>query len=316
VNLNLVERLTDGVFSKALQVRRMIQRGSRDLMYLPLAEIVAFGKRVEALLSPEQLAEGASAVAGQRWHKPTVEMSVREGYAEWSKQYDSEAKANPLIALEEPPMVALIGDVKGLDVLDAACGTGRYALRLAEAGARVCGVDASEEMLAHARRKATESGIAVDLHHGRLDALPFADESFDLVVSALALCHVPAVGTVMREFARVLRPGGRAVISDFHPFCLLIGWRTCFDRPEARYWIENHLNLTEAYVHAFLDAGFRLTDLRESVVDERVAGILSEHDIERFRGWPAALVIAGDRGRVQRASALKRPKQQTKGAKR
>jgi hypothetical protein len=35
-----------------------------------------------------------------------------------------------------------------------------------------------------------------------------------------------------------------------------------------------------------------LTDLRESVVDERIAGILSEHDIERFRGWPAALVLA------------------------
>jgi len=298
VNLNLVERLTDGIFSKALQVRRMIQRGSSDLLHLPLAEIVALSTRVEALLTPEQLTEGVEAMARQRWHKPTIEMSVCEGYAEWSKQYDDEVKANPLIALEEPAMLELIGDVKGLDVLDAACGTGRYALMLAEAGARVCGLDASEEMLAHAQRKATESAIAVDLHHGHLDALPFADESFDLVVSALALCHIPNLKPVMREFARVLRPGGRAVISDFHPFCLLIGWRTCFDRPEARYWIENHLNLTEEYVRALLANGFELTDLRESVVDERVAGILSEHDIERFRGWPAALVIAGSRGGV------------------
>ena len=55
MDLNLIERLTDGIFGKALQVRRMIQRGSRDLMYLPRAEIVALGKRVEALLSPTQL---------------------------------------------------------------------------------------------------------------------------------------------------------------------------------------------------------------------------------------------------------------------
>ena len=104
MDTNLVERLTDGIFSKALQVRRMIQRGATDLMHLPLAETVALSERVEALLTPEQLAEGAAAVAQQRWHRPTVEMNVREGYAEWSKQYDGEA--NPLIALEEPVLPA------------------------------------------------------------------------------------------------------------------------------------------------------------------------------------------------------------------
>jgi ubiquinone/menaquinone biosynthesis C-methylase UbiE len=189
-------------------------------------------------------------------------------------------------------VLEVVGDIAGLAVLDAACGTGRYAIPLAEAGARVSGLDSSEEMLAHARRKAADCGISLDLRTGDLHALPFEDESFDLVLSALALCHVPDLRSVMAEFARVLRPGGRVVISDFHPFCLLIGWRTAFDRPEARCWIENHLNLTEAYVRAALASGFELTDLRESVVDERVAGILSEHDIERFRGWPVALVLA------------------------
>lgn len=290
MDTNLVERLTDGIFSKALQVRRMIQRGSTDLIHLPLAEVVALSERVKALLTPEQLAEGLEAVGRQRWHKPTVEMNIRDGYAEWSKQYDGEA--NPLIALEEPVVLELVGEVAGLDVLDAACGTGRYSLLLAQAGARVSGLDSSEEMLAHARRKASERGLTLNLRDGDLHALPFGDESFDLVLSALVLCHVPDLRPVMAEFARVLRPGGRLIISDFHPFCLLIGWRTCFDRPEARYWIENHLNLTEEYVSALLGSGFALTDLRESVVDDRVAGVLSEHDIERFRGWPAALVLA------------------------
>ena len=299
MDLNAVERLTDGIFSKALQVRRMIQRGSSELMPLVLAEVVALSERVKALLTPEQLAEGVEAVARQRWHRPTVEMGVREGYAEWSKQYDGEVTANPLIALEEPVVLEMIGDVAGLDVLDAACGTGRYALRLAEAGARVSGLDTTEEMLAHARRKAADRNLALDLRNGDLRTLPFEDESFDLVLSALALCHMTDLSPVMAEFARVLRPGGRVVISDFHPFCLLIGWRTAFDRPEARYWIENHLNLTEAYVRALLTNGFELTDLRESIVDERVAGVLSEHDIERYRSWPVALMLEAVKGETQ-----------------
>ena len=293
MDTNLIERLTDGIFSKALQVRRMIQRGSTDLMHLPLSEIAALSERVAALLTPERLAEGAAAVARQRWHKPTVELNVREGYAEWSNQYDGEP--NPLITLEETLVLELIGDVAGLDVLDVACGTGRYAIPLAQAGARVTGIDLSEEMLDVARRKAAGGGLSLDLRVADVRALPFPDGSFDLAICALALCHLPDLSPAARELARVLRPGGRVVISDFHPFCLLIGWRTCFDRPEARYWIENHLNLTEEYVGALLANGFALTDLRESVVDERVAGILSEHDIERFRGWPAALVLAATR---------------------
>jgi len=306
VDLNLVERLTDGIFNKALQVRRMIQRGAtarsagacscpaggNDLMCLALAEIVALSERLGAMLSPSDLVLGGASIAKQRWHKPTIEMNVADGYAEWSKQYDSEAPINPLIALEEPVVLELIGDVAGLDVLDAACGTGRYALKLAAAGARVSGLDECQDMLAVAQRKATDRRLSLDLRSGDLRGLPYADASFDLALCALALCHLADLRPPLAELARVLRPSGRLIISDFHPFCLLIGWRTCFDRPEARYWIENHLNLVQDYVGALQSAGLALTDLRESVVDERIAGILSEHDIERFRGWPAALVLA------------------------
>ena len=291
MDLNLVERLTDGIFSKGLQVRRMLRRGATDLIPVPLSEIVALSRRAQDMLTPEQLAQGASAIAQQRWHKPTIEMGLGEGYAKWAPDYDSEA--NALLPLEEPVVLEVMGDVAGKDVLDAACGTGRYALLLAEAGARVAGIDSSEEMLALARRKADQLGSSVDLRHGDVARLPFPDDSFDLAVCALAFCHLPDIGAAVAELARVLRSGGRLVISDFHPFCLLVGWRTALHREEATYWIENHLHLTEEYVGALLDAGFTLTNLRESIVDERAAPILSDEDIERFRGYPAVLVIAG-----------------------
>lgn len=78
-------------------------------------------------------------------------LSVRDGYAKWAQTYDQEN--NPLIRLEERALDGLVQDVPAV-VLDAACGTGRHALRFAATGSRVLGVDASPEMLARARAKA------------------------------------------------------------------------------------------------------------------------------------------------------------------
>lgn len=77
--------------------------------------------------------------------------AVRDGYDRWARVYDHDA--NPLPALEAPHVRAAFGDVRGRDVLDLGCGTGRHTAWLAESGARVTAVDFSEGMLEHARRK-------------------------------------------------------------------------------------------------------------------------------------------------------------------
>lgn len=94
----------------------------------------------------------------------------------------------------------------------AACGTGRYAEYLAGLGHRVVGVDSSPDMLARARARVP----GADLRRGDLHRLPLADSEVDVVVCALALTHVPDLGPVVAEFARVLRPGGHLVLSDAH----------------------------------------------------------------------------------------------------
>lgn len=289
----MITTLVDGIFSKALQARRMLDRDATEMISLPLAELVILGRRLEPMIPPEQLERAAAGLAEQRWQVPTVELSNGEGYAKWAARYDEEV--NPLIAMEEPATLQALGDVAGKDVLDAACGTGRYALRLAQAGARVRSVDASEEMLAVARRKRDELGLAIDLQTAELTALPYPDASFDAAVCALALCHLPDLRPAVAELARVLRPGGRLVISDFHPLCLLIGWRTCFRRPEATYMVENYLHLIQEYVGALLATGLILTELREEIVDEHLKPIFSQEAVERFRGWPGALIIAARR---------------------
>ena len=145
-----------------------------------------------------------------------TEHDVEDGYTEWSKTYDG---PNPAIAAEEPVVHAILADLPIGTALDAACGTGRHAVRLTELGHRVIGVDGTAAMLDVARAKLP----GADLRAGRLEALPVDDASIDVLTCALALTHVPDLGPVLGEFGRVLRPGGTAVLSDIHPFSTLIG---------------------------------------------------------------------------------------------
>jgi ubiquinone/menaquinone biosynthesis C-methylase UbiE len=101
-------------------------------------------------------------------------------------------------------------------VADLGCGTGPLTVALAPHVARVVGVDASPAMLKAARR--STAGFAnVELHEGRLEALPLADEACDAALLVLGLSYVPDPAPVLAEMLRVLRPGGRGVVVDLLP---------------------------------------------------------------------------------------------------
>ena len=162
------------------------------------------------------------------------ELDAHAGYAAWSGRYDE--LPNPLIQLEEPVVRRLLDEVPPGRALDAACGTGRHAQYLRGRGHRVVGVDASAEMLARARAKLPD----VDFRLGALSALPLETASVDLAVCALALMHVAELGPPVAELARVVRPGGRLVVSDFHPTMLLLGGRALFEGEGGQYGVVRH----------------------------------------------------------------------------
>ncbi|HVV19566.1 MAG TPA: class I SAM-dependent methyltransferase [Pseudonocardiaceae bacterium] len=123
------------------------------------------------------------------------------------------AVPNSAFDLDEPIIDEIVQTLPAGDALDAACGTGRWAERLAARGHRVIGVDSSPEMLGHAWDRVPHAEFRL----GTLHPLPVGDDAVDLVTCTLALIHVAALAPVMAEFARVLRPGGHLVISDIHP---------------------------------------------------------------------------------------------------
>jgi SAM-dependent methyltransferase len=100
-------------------------------------------------------------------------------------------------------------------VLDLGCGAGHAGFAVAATGAIVTGVDTSEAMIETARLLAQERGVAgYEAVRADVASLPFPDASFDGVVSRYSAHHWPNVAGAMREAARVLRPGGRAVVID------------------------------------------------------------------------------------------------------
>jgi SAM-dependent methyltransferase len=116
---------------------------------------------------------------------------------------------------DRPACLELLGDVAGKRVLDAACGPGLYAEELVRRGATVAGCDISERMVALARERVPRAELRVHDLGRPLDWVP--DASFDLVLCALAIEYVDDRIGLLREFERVLKPGGALVLSRPHP---------------------------------------------------------------------------------------------------
>jgi len=212
---------------------------------------------------------------------------VRGGYDRWASVYDHDG--NPLQGLEEPVMRAAVGDVRGLRVLDLGCGTGRHSLWLAAAGAVVTAVDFSEGMLAEAQHKPGAEAIRFVVHDLHAP-LPFAAE-FDLVVSGLMLEHLRELDGFFAEARRVLKPGGRAVVSAMHPAMFLRGAQARFTDPDSGELVQpgSVPHSIAAFVMAAVRAGFRLSDVREFAADEELAARYPR--AAKYVGWPMLVML-------------------------
>jgi len=105
------------------------------------------------------------------------------------------------------------------DVLDVCTGPGTLAFQAAASARRAVGVDFSPSMLEQLRERAKELGVAnIETVEADGQALPFADASFDAAFSMFGLIFFPDRNKGFRELLRVLRPGGRAVVSSWRPF--------------------------------------------------------------------------------------------------
>jgi ubiquinone/menaquinone biosynthesis C-methylase UbiE len=199
-----------------------------------------------------------------------VIVPTREGYERWADSYDSDG--NPLIALEERHFPRMLPDVRGLLVADIGCGTGRQTRKLAERGARVVAMDFSRAMLERAQMhvaSAQVQWVITDI----LTSIPLNNGVLEGAVCSLVLEHVQDIGPVMRELRRVCRPNAFVLITDIHPALASGGIAANFrDRKTGRkIFPRGHRHEISDYLSAADEAGFRIADMMEGVVERELA---------------------------------------------
>ena len=231
---------------------------------------------------------------------------------DWHVQVGHEGDLNRRLN-SDPVLWSFLGDVSGLTVLDAGCGTGYLSRKLAERGARVVAVDAAERMIEIARR---ETPAALDISYrvascADLDGV--ADGSIDRIVSNYVLMDIPDLDGAVDAFHRVLRPGGIAVAVFSHPCFPLsemneigssggfaVRWtapyfeaRRVEDPPWNHFahpFIWNHRPLRQ-YWRAFRNAGFAVDDFEEPSPGGPLAEDIEPERLHRSRMRPGSVAF-------------------------
>ena len=143
-------------------------------------------------------------------------MSLRSEYDTWHQQvHESDLGHDDASSPWYRLVREQIGNVTGLRILEVACGRGGFVMELSQAGAHVTGCDFSEAALRVGRAKISSSktrALAAFVQ-GNAEELPFASESFDVVVSCETIEHVPGVEKAIAEMFRVTRPSGRLFLT-------------------------------------------------------------------------------------------------------
>ncbi|MEF8819490.1 MAG: class I SAM-dependent methyltransferase [Haloferacaceae archaeon] len=163
---------------------------------------------------------------------------------------------------EKQAVLDALAPVEGKEVLEIACGTGRFTVALAERGTEVVGLDISAEMLAQGREKARRAGRSVEFLRGDAGRLPFPDDSFDAVFAMRFFHLADTPATYLSEMARVAREQvffdtfNAASVRLLYNWALPMGSRL-YDREEVTdLFAEVDLEPTEASHDFVLPFGF------------------------------------------------------------
>lgn len=137
-----------------------------------------------------------------------------------AEQYQRSKQAPWRVHIEAHTLLGLLGDLRGLEVLDAACGEGFYTRRLRQLGAaRVTGIDLSPGMIALAQQQELQHALGITYEVGDAGDLPY-EACFDLVVAAYLLNYAPDKTTLeamARSIVNSLKPGGRFITVNSSP---------------------------------------------------------------------------------------------------
>jgi SAM-dependent methyltransferase len=193
----------------------------------------------------------------------------------------------------------VLGDVRGLDILEFGCGAAQWSIALAKAGARPVAVDLSERQLEHARRLMVAAGVDFPIIHANAESVPLPDESFDIVFCDYGAMTFGDPYATVPEVARLLRPVGLLAFCGATPLIemcypdegdypgdrLLTDYFGMWSLPWEGY-VEFMLPYG-AWIRLFRAHGFVIEDLIEPrPTPDAVSSYRDESEREWYRRWP------------------------------
>lgn len=216
----------------------------------------------------------------------TLNAATLAAYEHWAPLYPP-MPHNPLMRVEQAAMLELWPETAGRRALDLAAGSGRYSRLLADSqAAEIVAVDFCAPMLAWV---SAVSRVCADMMR-----LPFANCTFDVIISGLALGHASSVHEWMQQAARVLKPGGVLLYSDFHPEAARMSLTRSFsDQDDVTWTVPHHCHAIACPMAAAQAADLTVDKMHEIHVGRELSEPFpnSEEFYEQWNGLPIVLVV-------------------------
>lgn len=217
-------------------------------------------------------------------------VSVQEGYGEWVQTYEKTVLNTMDLRLLN--RIQSISWKQIQQAADLACGTGRIGVWLKQQGVKsIDGVDMTKEMVEIAHTK----GVYRQLQIGNMLETSLEAAFYDLVTVVLADEHLADVHPFYTEVARITRPGGYFAIVGYHPYFLMDGIPTHFNRATGEaVTIQCYVHLCSDHVQAGLKAGLALREMHESLIDEE--WIAQKPHWSRYLNRPVSFAMVWQKG--------------------
>ena len=230
-----------------------------------------------------------------------IKQKIIAAYEKMAEKYNELIDHKPHNAYyDRPNTLSLLPNVNGLKVLDAACGPGKYAEILLDKGAYVTGFDISPKMVQLAQERNETKGHFF-IHDLSTPFLSLQNENFDIVLCALAFHYVEDWKLTIREFHRILKPGGFVIISSEHPYFEYEYFKSkkYFDIEHVKaIWggfgqkieINSFRRPLQEYITPFTENGFYLDKLLEPKPTEEFKKLDPKH-YKELNSFPAFLCL-------------------------
>lgn len=235
-----------------------------------------------------QLVQKIKALIHYGFAAPVKEVRVEEAYDKWAKSYDQQPD-NLILAVDTAIFQYFTRSlpIRGAQIIDIGCGTGRYWEYLYERQPRsITGYDVSSEMLRQLQLKFPDANVYRQENH----LLHHENNSVDLLISTLTMAHLSNIESFIGEWCRVLKPGGDMILTDYHPVALANEARRTFSFGGKQLAVESRIYPVDAVIAIARKYGMVLQDHIEKQIDETMLDwYIRQNAIpvyEKYKGTP------------------------------